>query len=138
MRMRSWAVWMMAAGLVWSLGTAAARAEEMGQKSKKVTVKGTLVDTACYLDDGDTGNDHMGMKGCGTKCLLGGSPAGLLSGKKLYILVFPAGAFAQAVGKDVEVTGDLYGETNLIPQKASEVRKDGSKKEINLKGKAMM
>ena len=34
-------------------------------KGKTVTLTGTLVDVACYLDDHDAGNDHMGMKACG-------------------------------------------------------------------------
>lgn len=119
-----------------------ARAEEMKMdmdgKAKKTTLTGTLVDVACYLDDGDTGNDHGGMKACGTECLKGGSPAGLLVGKKLYIVAFPASAFAEYVGQKLEMTGSVYGGTNLIPNKAAVVDKDGKKKEINLKGKAMM
>jgi type 1 fimbria pilin len=113
------------------------RGDDMGQKAKTVTLTGTLVDVACYLDDGDSGNDHMGMKGCGTECLKGGSPAGLLVDKNLYVLVFPASAFADYVGKKVEISGDEYG-MNLIPKKASQVNSDGSKKAINIKGKAMM
>ncbi len=109
-----------------------------GGKPQKVTLTGTLVDVACYLDDGDSGNDHMGMKGCGTQCLKGGSPAGLLVGKKLYILAFPAPVFADYVGQQVELTGDLYGASNLIPTKAASIDKDGKKTTINIKGKAMM
>lgn len=107
-------------------------------KGKNVTLKGTLVDVACYLDDHDTGNDHMGMKSCGTECLKGGSPAGLLVGKKLYILAFPAPAFADYVGKQVELTGELFDSTNFTPAKAAVVDKSGKKTNINLKGKAMM
>jgi hypothetical protein len=119
------------------LAYSACRAQDMGQKAKTATLTGTLVDLACYLDDGDSGNDHMGMKACGTECLKGGSPAGLLVDKTLYVLVFPSGAFADYVGKKVEISGDQYG-TNLIPKKASQVNSDGSKKTINIKGKAMM
>jgi hypothetical protein len=118
------------------------RAETMdmdkGEKAKKVTVTGTLVDVACYLDDHDTGNDHGGMKACGTECLKGGSPAGLLVDKKMYVVVFPAAVFADYVGKQVELTGEIYDSTNLIPSKAAVVDKDGKKTVINLKGKAMM
>lgn len=120
----------------------AARAEDMKMdmdgKAKKETLTGTLVDVACYLDDGDTGNDHGGMKACGTECLKGGSPAGLLVGKKLYILAFPAPVFENYVGQKMELTGTVYGETNLIPVKAAVVDKDGKKKDVNIKGKAMM
>lgn len=107
-------------------------------KAQMKTLTGTLVDVACYLDDNDTGNDHMGMKKCGTECLKGGSPAGLLVDKKLYVLAFPASAFADHVGKKLELTGELYPGDVFIPKKAAEVGKDGSKKNINIKGKAMM
>ena len=104
---------------------------------KTVTVRGILVDLACYLDDGDSGNDHMGMKACGTACLNQGSPAGLLVGSQLYILIFPAANFANYVGKTVEIKGDLYGDTNLIPGKAFVVEADG-KKQIPWTTKPMM
>jgi len=123
---------------VHSLGRADDAATDKSDKAKKVTVTGTLVDVACYLDDGDAGDDHMGMKKCGAECLKGGSPSGLLVDKKLYILIFPASAFANYVGQKVEITGDLYGETNIIPVKADAIDKDGKKSKINIKGKAMM
>jgi hypothetical protein len=128
---------MFALGLGLFLAFLVCRADDMGQKAKTVTLTGTLVDVACYLDDGDSGNDHMGMKACGTECLKGGSPAGLLVDKTLYVLVFPSSAFADYVGKKVEIIGDGYG-TNLIPKKVSQVNTDGSKKTISIKGKAMM
>ena len=129
-----------AAGLLMVFSAALADDMKMDQTGKtiKVTVTGTLVDVACYLDDGDSGNDHMDMKKCGTECLKGGSPAGLLVGTKLYILAFPAPAFADYVGKQVELTGDIYNSTDLIPAKAALVDKDGKKTNISLKGKAMM
>ena len=111
---------------------------DQGSKAKKVTLTGTLVDVTCYLEEGDTGNDHGGMKACGTECLNGGSPAGLLVDKNLYILAFPAPAFSKYVGKKVELTGDVYGANNLIPTKAFEIDKEGKKKTIDIKGKAMM
>jgi hypothetical protein len=133
---------MLALALVWVGFNSTGRADTMemgkGAGTAKTTLKGTLVDVACYLDDKDAGNDHMGMKACGTECLKGGSPAGLLVGGKLYIVVFPASAFADHVGKQVELTGVLFGSANLIPSKAAVVEKDGKKTNINLKGKAMM
>ena len=134
-----WAVALMA-GLM--AASTAGFAEDMkmdqGSKTKKVTLTGTLVDVTCYLEEGDTGNDHGGMKGCGTECLNGGSPAGLLVDKDLYILAFPAPVFSKYVGKKVELTGDVYGTNNLMPTKAFEIDKDGKKKTIDIKGKAMM
>ncbi len=123
---------------------AGAYAEEMKgmdmgnkKKSKVLTVTGTLVDTSCYIEDGATGNDHDGMKACGTECLKGGSPAGLLVGKKLYTLAFPAPVFKDYVGQQIEITGKLYLGDQLIPSKAFVV-KSGKKVEIKIAGKAMM
>src|SRR5581483_12344065 len=104
------------------------RAESMDMSkdegTKNSTLKGTLVDVACYVDDHLTENDHMGMKKCGTECLKGGSPAGLLVGKKLYILAFPASAFADYVGQQVVITATDYGNKNLIPLTADAIEKD--------------
>src|SRR5581483_5610497 len=118
------------------------RAESMDMSkdegTKNSTLKGTLVDVACYVDDHLTENDHMGMKKCGTECLKGGSPAGLLVGKKLYILAFPASTFADQVGKKLELSGELYTGDVFIPKKAAVVGADGKKSNLNIKGKAMM
>ena len=116
---------------VYSMG----RAEEE-KKAKSTTLTGILVDTKCYMEDGEKGNDHGTMKACGTSCLKDGSPAGLLVGKKLYILIFPAPTFADYVGKMVEVTGELR-QGNLIPEKAFVVE-GGKKKAIKMAGAAMM
>ncbi|HET9870672.1 MAG TPA: hypothetical protein VFR02_09285 [bacterium] len=130
--MRKFTVWALAAvfvvlaGKVWAEGA-----------SKTVTLKGTLVDMACYFDDGDTGDDHMGMKGCGKACLKLGSPAGLLVDGQVYTLLFPSANFADYVGKTLEITGDLYGTDALIPAKAAWVDGD-SKKPIKWSVKPMM
>ena len=101
-------------------------ADGMGAKSKPVTLQGTLVDLACYFDDGDSGDDHMGMKGCGQACLNQGSPAGLVVGGQVYFLLFPAANFAHYVGKTLQITGDLYGTDALIPSKAALVSSSGN------------
>ena len=61
-----------------------------------------------------------------------GTPAGLLVGKELYILVFPSPAFADYAGKTLEITGKIYGGHNLVPMKANVVEK-GKKTPIKLK-----
>jgi hypothetical protein len=108
-----------------------------GPAAKPVTVTGTLVDVMCYLEEGVTGNDHDGMKTCGTECLKGGSPAGILAGKKLYTLAFPAPAFKDYVGQTLEIQGKLYLNDQLLPRKVFVV-KDGQKTEVSIKGKSMM
>ncbi|HVM33317.1 MAG TPA: hypothetical protein VMU88_09310 [bacterium] len=118
--------WLVFCGfLIWLSGSAV-WADATGAKPKTVTLRGTLVDLACYFDDGDSGDDHMGMKGCGKACLNQGSPAGLLVGTQVYVLLFPAANFANYVGKTLEITGDLYGTDELIPSKAAWVAQEGN------------
>ncbi len=96
-----------------------------------VTIEGTLVDSACYLKDGATGNDHGGMKGCGTMCLRGGTPGAVLTkDKKLYVIVAPSTALADYVGLPVRVTGEEHG-TAILAQKL-QVNKGGRWEEVKL------
>ncbi len=118
-------------------GDMAGMGADTAPASKTVTVTGTLVDVMCYLEEGATGNDHDGMKACGTACLKGGSPAGVLVGKKLYNLAFPAPVFMDYVGMTVEFSGKAYLGDQLIPSRFF-VIKDGKKTEVNIKGKSMM
>ncbi len=121
--MKRWIMGLLVLGLV---NASALWADGMGVKSKAVTLQGTLVDLACYFDDGDSGDDHMGMKGCGKACLKQGSPAGLVVGSQVYFLLFPAANFADYVGKTLQITGDLYGADALIPSKAALVSTSGN------------
>jgi hypothetical protein len=107
------------------------------EKGKTVTVKGTLVDTTCFLKYGYSSDEHDNMKACGKDCLKDGTPAGVLVNGKLYILIFPSRVFANYVGKTVEVTGDLYGDNLLHPRKASVIEKKETKT-IKLAGQEMM
>lgn len=134
--MKKLIMWTMVLGWMVSI-SARADSDTGAVQYKTVTLQGTLIDLSCYLNDGDKGNDHMGMKGCGTACLKQGSPAGLLVGDRIYYLIFPACNFADYVGKTVEVTGDLYGTDALIPAKATWVGTDG-KKPIKWSVKPMM
>ncbi len=124
-------------GMLVSVSYAHEHAGMSGGKGKEVTVTGTLVDVNCYLKDGHTGDNHDSMKKCGRDCLKDGLPAGVLVDKKLYIVVFPGSVFMDFVGKQVEISGDVYGDDILIPEKASVVEKSG-KKAIKLRGKVMM
>ena len=76
---------------------------------KAVTVKGEIVDLACYLDHGAKGEKH---KACALTCLKNGEPMGLLtSDGTVYLLLAPhedAKAFEEAkalAAEQVEVTG---------------------------------
>lgn len=104
---------------------------------KSIQIQGTLVDTSCYFEEGQKTDDHDGMKACGKSCLESGIPAGVLVGDKVYILIFPAKAFADYVGKTVEIKGDPYGDNLIHPHKAFVIEKEG-KKPIKLTGFEMM
>jgi hypothetical protein len=99
---------------------------------KETTVEGTLVDSACYLKDNSlTGNDHGPMKQCGTMCLKGGTPAGVLTkSKKFHAVIAPSTALADYVGQPVRVRGTIHNESILANK--VEVNKDGKWVEIKL------
>jgi hypothetical protein len=103
---------------------------------KNVTLEGTLVSSACYLesDSHPTGNDMGGRKACGSECLKRGDPAGLVTKEKqFHILVAPSVALAPYVGQQVRVTGtDHHG---TVAAEKVEVSKEGKWEEIDLKSK---
>ncbi len=111
--------------------------KNQGSKTKTITVRGILVDTSCYFEERQTGDEHDGMAGCGKACLLSGEPAGVLVGDKVYVLIFPPKAFAEVVGKEVEITGEPYGDNLIHPQKAEVIDKN-EKKPLKLRGFEMM
>jgi len=100
---------------------------------KSTVWQGTLVDSNCYLKDHAlTGNDHMGVKQCGTLCLKSGLPAGILTRtKQFHVLVAPSIALAPYVGEEVRVTGTMHNEA--IQAEKVEVRKNGKWEEVQLK-----
>jgi hypothetical protein len=99
---------------------------------KDTTIEGTLVDSMCYLKDNSlTGNDHGAMKQCGTMCLKGGTPGGVLTkNKKFHAVIAPSTALADYVGQTVRVTGSLHNESILA--KKVEVNKNGKWEEVKL------
>jgi hypothetical protein len=48
------------------------------------TVTGEVVDLMCYVDHGAMGDKHAG---CGTKCIKGGGPVGIVENGKAYLVV---------------------------------------------------
>jgi len=93
-----------------SFAVTAVSAEKMEMKAEKkaVTLKGELVDTGCYIAHGAMGEKH---KECATKCIAGGGPMGLLSGKTLYLITMnhdnpdAYNKLKDMAGETVEVTG---------------------------------
>lgn len=101
---------------------------------KTVTIEGTLVDSKCYaMDNSLTGNDHGNVKECGTMCLKGGSPGGVLTkDKKFHAILAPSPVLAPHVGKTIRVEGSLLG--GSIVAKKVEVNQNGKWEEIKLSG----
>lgn len=99
---------------------------------KDSTFEGTLVDSKCYLKDNSlTGNDHGPVKECGTMCLKGGTPGGLLTkDKKFHAILAPSLVLAPYVGQKVRVNGSVH--NGAILASKVEVNKDGKWEEVKL------
>ncbi len=103
----------------------------MSAAQKDASYSGTLVDSKCYLAHGATTNDHGANKGCGTLCLKGGTPGGLLtSDKKFYPLLAPSTALAPYVGQEIRVSGTMV--SGSINVSKVEVNQNGNWQEIKL------
>ena len=86
----------------------------MGQQ---VTVEGELVSAKCYLREGLTGNDHLGMEDCGTTCVRSGNPVGLLTAEgTYYTLVVPAPEIADHIGRRLRASGTINA-GSLVPDR---------------------
>ena len=99
---------------------------------KEGTFEGTLVDSKCYLKDNSlTGNDHGQVKECGTMCLKGGTPGGLLTkDKKFHAVLAPSLVLAPYVGQQVRIKGSLHNGAILADK--VEVNKNGKWEEVKL------
>lgn len=83
---------------------------DMKAEKKPVTIKGELVDMGCYIERGAMGAKH---KECAEKCIAGGMPMGLLSGKTLYLITMnhdnpdAFNKLKEMASEMVEVTGTV-------------------------------
>jgi hypothetical protein len=99
---------LMLAAVSFAVNVMSAEKMEMKAEKKPVTLKGELVDTGCYIEHGAMGGKH---KECATKCIAGGMPMGLLSGKMLYLITMnhdnpdAYNKLKDMAGEMVEVTG---------------------------------
>lgn len=113
------------------------KTEKAGAMAKSMTVMGTFIDTKCYAaDHNNIGNDHGGMKGCGTTCARGGIPVGILvngeKGGKVLVLLAPSKAFADYIGMEGRASGTTaLGPNTLLPEKVEVKQADGTYKEID-------
>jgi hypothetical protein len=74
--------------------------------SKEVT--GEVVDMMCYVDHNATGDKHSA---CGTKCIKGGGPVGIVENGKAYLVVGEHKPIneqlADSCGKTITLKGKL-------------------------------
>jgi len=97
------------------------------KEAADVTLKGEVLDMACYLGHGAHGADHQK---CAQKCAANGQPIGLLSDAgKVYLLVADHGdmsAFEQAktlAGQNVTITGSVAGRDGIESMTVHKVTK---------------
>ena len=87
-------------------------AEEQHQHGKEAAaskeVTGEVVDMMCYVDHNATGDKHSA---CGTKCIKGGGPVGIVENGKAYLVVGEHKPIneqlADSCGKTITVKGKL-------------------------------
>src|SRR5713101_3148187 len=107
--MSKWYLWFLIAVLTFSSPATDPAAEKHGI-SPDITLRGEIVDLACYIGHGAKGPEHQK---CAAKCAELGQPLGLLSTDgKLYILVADhqdPSALLRArklAGEQVEMSGE--------------------------------
>lgn len=108
-------------------GVVAAHDHDMKGMAKDVTVKGEIVDLACYIDHGAKGAKHQQ---CALTCLKGGQPMGLLTADgKVYLLLADhqdAKPFEEAknyAALQVEVTGPVAEKAGITGLTVESVKK---------------
>jgi len=121
--LKTLALAVLAASILWSAALFAAG----GQEAKSVTVKGEILDLACYLDHGASGAKHQQ---CALNCLKGGQPMGLLAADgKVYLLLADhtdGKPFEEAktyAALQVEVTGPLSARAGMTGLTVQSVKK---------------
>ncbi len=97
------------AGLVAIWGVRAADEHAHETMSKEVTVKGEVLDMACYLDHGASGEKHAE---CAKMCISSGLPVGIKgTDGKTYLLIGEHkplnSVLAEYAGKTITVKGKL-------------------------------
>jgi len=90
--------------------------------SKEVT--GEVVDMMCYVDHNATGDKHAA---CGTKCIKGGGPVGIVENGKAYLVVGEHKPIneqlADSCGKTVTLKGKLAERGGIVMLENAEIVK---------------
>ena len=88
------------------------------------TVTGEIVDLMCYVDHGATGEKHAG---CGTKCIKGGGPVGIVENGKAYVVVGEHkpinDELADSCGKTVTLKGKVAERGGMVMLENAQVVK---------------
>ena len=88
------------------------------------TVTGEVVDLMCYVDHGAMGDKHSG---CGSKCIKGGGPVGIVENNKAYLLVGEHKPMneelADSCGKTITVKGKVAERGGLVMLENAEIVK---------------
>lgn len=112
-------------------GMAAANGEEKhgehGTAEGQITVRGEILDMACYLAHQAKGPDHAA---CAERCVKGGQPMGLLAEDGTVYLLYAnhqdGSAFEQAkefAGENVEIVGIATTQSGIKGLEVSRVKK---------------
>ena len=118
--MKKFMLWTVAAGITLFVAVWSARAAE-----ETATVKGEVLDMACYLDHGAHGEKHAA---CAAKCIESGLPAGIKGEDgKTYLLIGehkPLNSeLAQYAGKTITVKGKVVTRDGINMIENAEIQK---------------
>lgn len=113
--MRRKAFWIVVVPLI--LGAWVGAPAHEGEDHGEITVRGEILDMACYVAHGAKGADHAA---CAKRCVKGGQPMGLLAEDGTVFLLYAdhkdASAFEQAkefAGKNVELKGKKAAQSGI-------------------------
>ena len=107
---------------------ALAQQHEQGKQdltaSAEKTVTGEVVDLMCYIDHAAMGDKHAG---CGTKCIKGGGPVGIVENGKAYLVVGEHkpinDELAESCGKTVTMKGKIAERGGMVMLENAELVK---------------
>ncbi|HET9251494.1 MAG TPA: hypothetical protein VFP58_05195 [Candidatus Eisenbacteria bacterium] len=108
-----------------------AKAAGTAAKAKQTTLTGEIVDTGCYLGQGERGAKHLQ---CAQLCIRKGMPMGLLTAAGDLYLVVPPHSKTEAykkvqdwAGLDVEITGTLMARNGMKSIEVASARRPPAK-----------
>ncbi|MBI1850381.1 MAG: hypothetical protein HYR85_08570 [Planctomycetes bacterium] len=104
--------WILAVLAVVGIATfSIAQEKKAADKPAVVTMKGQVIDLACYLAKGALAGDHQG---CAEACVKGGASTGFKTKDKTYLVIKDpmhqkdAPDLSKFVNKDAEITGNAF------------------------------